>query len=230
MSRGEDGVGRRVASRVFVRAPASSDREEFVALMRASRSFHRPWATAPTDYGRFDAYLADARRPDFEALLVCRREDLAIVGFFNLSQIVRGSMQSAYLGYAVGKPFAGHGYMREGLEEVLEYAFVTLKLHRIEANIQPGNHASIALARGAGFKKEGFSPRYLKIGGRWRDHERWAIRVEDWRSRVAASVSEEVASADGADGRGEGRAGSSEAPRRLRSAYRAASGRFPGRR
>jgi [ribosomal protein S5]-alanine N-acetyltransferase len=171
-------------ARVYLRAPASSDREEFIGLMRASKSFHRPWATAPTDDERFDAYLADARRPDFEALLVCRREDRAIVGFFNLSQIERGAMQSAYLGYAAGKRYAGNGYMREGIPLVLMHAFVTMKLHRIEANIQPGNHASIALARRAGFQREGFSPRYLKIGGRWRDHERWALLAEDWRSRA----------------------------------------------
>ena len=170
--------------RVFLRPPVRSDREEFVSLMRASRSFHRPWATAPTDEERFAAYLADARRPDFEALLVCRVDDQAILGFFNLSQITRHSLQAAYLGYAVGKPFANHGYMREGMDMVLRNAFLGLRLHRIEANIQPGNHASIALARGAGFRREGFSPRYLKIGGRWRDHERWAILAEEWRTRT----------------------------------------------
>ena len=172
------------ALRVYLRPPASSDRDEFVSLMRASRSFHRPWATAPTDDERFNAYLADSRRPDFEALLVCRQEDLAIVGFFNLSQIERGALQSAYLGYAAGKRYAGKGYMREAIRLVLMHAFLTMRLHRIEANIQPGNHASIALARGAGFQREGFSPRYLKISGRWRDHERWALLAEDWRSRA----------------------------------------------
>ena len=172
--------------RVFVRRPVPSDRDEFVLLMRASRSFHRPWATAPIDPERFAAYIADSRRPDFEAMLVCRWEDRAIVGFFNLSQIVRRSLQSAYLGYAVGKRYAGQGYMREGIQLVLGHAFVDLRLHRIEANIQPGNHASIALARGAGFRREGFSPRYLKIGGRWRDHERWAILADDWRKRPEA--------------------------------------------
>ena len=169
--------------RVYLRAPAAGDQDEFVSLMVASRAFHRPWATAPVDAERFAAYLTDSRRPDFEAMLVCRRADLAIVGFFNLSQIVRRSLQSAYLGYAVGKPFAGHGYMGEGIQLVLRYAFQDLRLHRIEANIQPGNHASIALARGAGFRREGFSPRYLKIGGRWRDHERWAVLADDWRAQ-----------------------------------------------
>jgi [ribosomal protein S5]-alanine N-acetyltransferase len=170
-------------SSVYLRAPARADREEFLALMRKSRSFHRPWASAPTDEERFAAYLADARRPDFEAMLVCRVEDEAILGFFNFSQITRGYFQSAYLGYAVGKPYARHGYMRDGIELVLRHGFMSLRLHRIEANIQPGNEASLSLARGAGFRREGFSPRYLKIGGRWRDHERWAILVEDWRAR-----------------------------------------------
>ncbi len=171
------------SSRVFLRAPVRDDRDEFIALMRASRAFHSPWATAPTDDERFAAYLADARRADFEALLLCRRSDGAIIGFFNLSQIVRRGFQSAYLGYAVGKPFAGQGYMRDGLELVLRHAFATLRLHRIEANIQPANATSLALASGAGFRREGFSPRYLKIGGRWRDHERWAILAEEWRAR-----------------------------------------------
>lgn len=168
--------------RVYLRSPTATDADEFISLMRVSRAFHRPWATAPSDIERFNSYLADNRRHDFEAMLLCRLEDEAILGFFNLSQIARGLLQSAYLGYAVGKPYSGQGYMREGIELVLRHAFVTLKLHRVEANIQPGNQASIALAKGAGFRREGFSPRYLKIGGRWRDHERWALLSDEWRA------------------------------------------------
>ena len=168
-------------ARIYLRPPEVADEHEFTALMRASRFFHRPWATAPTDTERFLAYISDSQRPDFEAFLVCRRSDHVIVGFFNLSQIARGSLQSAYLGYAVGKPFAAQGYMREAIELVLRVAFIDLGLHRLEANIQPGNRASIALAQGAGFRREGFSPRYLKISGRWRDHERWALVADDWR-------------------------------------------------
>ncbi len=173
MNAGED--------RVYLRAPTRSDEEEFTSLMRASRAFHRPWASAPTDRERFTAYLVDARRIDFEAFLVCRSSDEAILGFFNLSQITRGPLQNAYLGYAAAKQFAGQGYMRRGIQLVLRVAFQELRLHRVEANIQPGNRASIALARGAGFQREGFSPRYLKISGRWRDHERWALLAEEWR-------------------------------------------------
>ena len=71
--------------------------------------------------------------------------------------------------------------MTEALQLALRHAFRALKLHRVEANIEPGNEASIALVRGAGFTREGFSRRYLKHGGRWRDHERWALLREDWR-------------------------------------------------
>ncbi len=180
-------------ARVYIRPPSRADGDEFIELMLSSRSFHRPWASAPTDADRFATYLTDSRRPDFEALLVCRLQDRAIIGFFNISLIVRRSLQSAYLGYAAGKPYAGQGYMREGLDLVLRHAFLTIRLHRLEANIQPGNHASIALARGAGFRREGFSPRYLKIGGRWRDHERWAILAEDWRDRSRARPTPETA-------------------------------------
>src|SRR6201996_5692796 len=118
-------------TRLLNRPPVRDDRQEFTELMRVSRDFHSPWATAPTDDERFAAYLADARRPDFEAMLLCRSEDDAIVGFFNLSQIVRRRLQSAYLRYAVGAPFAGHGYMRDGLELVLHHCFTHLELHRI---------------------------------------------------------------------------------------------------
>jgi ribosomal-protein-alanine N-acetyltransferase len=121
-----------------------------------------------------------AAGPNRRRLLVCRRGDGAIVGVVNVSEIVRAAFQSAYLGYYAFRPHAGQGYMTEGLALVLRHAFRSLRLHRLEANIQPGNQPSRALVHGLGFRKEGFSPRYLKIGGRWRDHERWAIVRERW--------------------------------------------------
>lgn len=109
-------------------------------------------------------------------------EDRFIVGSINLSQIVRGGFQNAYLGYYMGEKYAGLGYMTEAVQLIVRHAFRQLKLHRLEANIQPGNLASIAVVKRAGFILEGYSRRYLKICGRWRDHERWAITSEDCRA------------------------------------------------
>lgn len=92
-----------------------------------------------------------------------------------MTNIVRGVFLSGYLSYYV---FAGHerqGLMTEALRLVARHAFSKLALHRLEANIRPENAASIALVRACGFAREGFSPKYLKIAGRWRDHERWAL-------------------------------------------------------
>lgn len=165
---------------VSIRSPVEADRTEFLAAMRASRRLHRPWLAAITTDEGFDALLERAGSDRYEPLLVFREPDGAIVGFFNISEIVRGGFQSAYLGYGVAAAYAGRGYMSAGLELVLAHAFEELGLHRLEANIQPGNRPSIALVRRAGFQREGFSERYLLIDGHWRDHERWAIRAEQW--------------------------------------------------
>ncbi len=151
--------------------------------MRASRKLHRPWLSPPATPEAFDGWLERMGDGRFVPHLVCRRTDGAIVGYINLSEIVRRAFQSAYVGYGGVAAHAGQGYMTEGLELLLRRAFVELGLHRLEANIQPGNSASIALAARCGFVREGFSERYLKVGGRWRDHERWAIRAEQWRER-----------------------------------------------
>jgi [ribosomal protein S5]-alanine N-acetyltransferase len=147
--------------------------------MNASRRLLARWGTYPDTDEAFDAFLARSRMRSEERYLVRRTEDDAIAGVFSVGQIFYGSLCSAYLGYWALVPFAGQGYMREGIGLVQDVAFGTLGLHRLEANIQPENARSIALVRAAGFHREGFSPRYLRINGRWRDHERWAITVED---------------------------------------------------
>jgi ribosomal-protein-alanine N-acetyltransferase len=167
---------------VVLRTPTAADQGAFIAAMRASRSVHRPWVYMPETPERYVAYLARVQDPRYAPFIACRRQDGAIVGFLNLSEIVRGAFKNAFVGYGGVAGYAGHGYMTEAMQLLLHEAFTRLDLHRIEANIQPGNVRSIALAKRCGFKLEGFSPRYLKVGGRWRDHERWAIRAETWRA------------------------------------------------
>ncbi len=161
--------------------PASLRHEAaFLAAARRSRELHHPWSSAPTTPARFRRYLKSTRRgADAGYFILSAAGELT--GVVNLSEVVRGPFRSAYLGYYAFAPHQGRGYMTAGLAAVVKAAFREMKLHRLEANIQPGNKASIALVKRLGFRREGFSERYLKLGGRWRDHERWAITVERWK-------------------------------------------------
>ena len=172
-----------IGDRAYLRQPGAHDRKEVLERGRASKRVHRSWVSAPTTDEQFESWLARIKQPEVEAFLVCRIEDDAIAGVFTLSQIFRRGFQNAYMGYYAYEPYAGQGYMREGMQLVLRHIFSTMKLHRVEANVQPGNDRSIAFAKKSGFRREGFSPRYLKIAGRWRDHERWAMTAEDWDAR-----------------------------------------------
>lgn len=182
---------RRRAPRVYLAAPRLRDAAAFLAAAAASRRLHGRWVRAPQSPERYREYVArfgpraqrDPRSATHAAVLVRRVEDDAIAGVFNFSEIVRGSFHSCYLGYYAFAPHAGAGYMAEGLALALEFAFRTLGLHRVEVNVQPRNARSRALVEAAGFVPEGFSRRYLRIGGRWRDHVRYALLVEDWRAR-----------------------------------------------
>ena len=169
--------------RVYLRHPRQTDRDEFLRLVDLSRDLHRPWVYAPETPREFAAYLGRSASASERCFLVVRRSDDALAGVYNVSQIARGFFESAYLGYYAFAPTAGEGLMAEGLDLVLRHCFRKLKLHRLEANIQPDNERSKRLVERAGFRYEGYSPRYLKIGGRWRDHERWAITREDWAAR-----------------------------------------------
>lgn len=187
--------GRRVA----IRAYTPADAEEFTTRARESRGVHSPWLFPPEDlraYATYAGRLIDD--PTKAGFLVCERERAhegrreqegesgergadaggGIAGFININNIVRGGFLCGALGYGAFAHAAGRGLMSEGLALVVRYAFGPLGLHRLEANIQPANEASLALARRVGFRLEGFSPDFLFIDGAWRDHERWAITAE----------------------------------------------------
>lgn len=170
------------SKRVFLRHPENGDYEQLFELYRSSQKLFRGVMRTEFDRAAFDGMLADAAKESNEFFLICREADNAIVGTINLSQIFRKAFQNAYLGYMLGVKFTGNRYMTEAIELILRFVFLDLKLHRVEANVQPSNKPSIAVLQRTGFAREGFSRRYLKIGGRWRDHERWAIIKDDWKS------------------------------------------------
>jgi ribosomal-protein-alanine N-acetyltransferase len=167
--------------KIFLRPPALADQKEYLALLKKSLQVSR-WLTNPfTGKRKFADYVKPSKNGDYFRFLICRHEDGRIVGSIGLFLIERKVLQTGTTGYLVGAPYGRRGYATEALQLMLRFAFRIQKLHRVEANIQPGNVASLALVKRAGFQQEGYSPRYLKMRGRWRDHERWAILVEDWR-------------------------------------------------
>ena len=160
---------------IYLRRVTHNDEAEFLALMRASEELHQPWIQAPTTPALFKYYLQRIRRNDHEGFAICRGTDEVIVGVININNIVRGSFLSASLGYYVGATFQGQGYMQAGLTRLIDYAFSTMGLHRLEANIQPDNLRSQELVRRCGFKYEGLSKNFLFLDGAWRDHQRWCV-------------------------------------------------------
>ena len=165
--------------RTRIQAPQEGDKEAFLAAMRDSVGLHAPWVAAPKDHTAWRRYMKRLERDNEAGFLVKRIHDDAICGVVNLNVITYEALCSAYVSYYGVAGQVEKGYMKEGMLQVICHAFEQLGLHRLEANIQPGNLASIALAKSTGFEYEGFSPRFLKISGEWCDHERWAVLADE---------------------------------------------------
>lgn len=180
------GRGAAVASaatgpKVRLEIPSAAREGDFLAAVRRSRRLHGRFVSPPATPLAYRNWLARLNGTTHAGHFVVEASSGTLAGVINLSEIVRGSFHSTYLGYYGLAPCAGRGLMTEGMRQVIARAFGELGLHRIEANIQPCNAASLALVARLGFSREGYSRRYLKINGRWRDHERWALLREDWR-------------------------------------------------
>ncbi len=178
--------------RVILSDPAPDNEQEFLAAVLRSESLHHPWVFPPRTHEQYEDYLERIRGGRTIGHLVRNKSDHELAGVINVSEPVMGVFQSAYLGFYAFAGCERHGYMTEGLALVFDRAFNELGFHRLEANIQPGNAASSMLVARLGFRKEGFSPRYLTIDGAWRDHDRWAILSDEWpahRERLFASRS-----------------------------------------
>jgi ribosomal-protein-alanine N-acetyltransferase len=164
--------------RTRIQPPDAKDEEAFLAAMQDSIGLHHPWVSAPKDHAGWQRYMSRLERVNETGFLVKRIQDGVICGVINLNIITYEALCSAYVSYFGVAGQVERGYMKEGMLQVIQYAFDELGLHRLEANIQPGNLASIGLAQSTGFQYEGFSPRFLKINGEWRDHERWAVLAD----------------------------------------------------
>ena len=166
---------KKVTRRIHLKKISLRDEHDFLSAARASRALHEDWVEVPRTARAFRRYAAEMRTSADIAFLVRRADTGQLAGVIELQDIYRGNFCNAYLIYYAFAGHNGQGLMTEALQEVIQIAFSKLKLHRLEANIQPANRASRRLAKACGFRKEGLSLRFLKKGGEWRDHERWAL-------------------------------------------------------
>lgn len=167
--------------RVILKKISLHDEHDFLFAARASRELHKDRVEVPCTARAFRRYASEMRTSDDIAFLVRRRDTSELAGVIELQDIFMGNFCNAYVIYYAFSDHTQQGLMREALTEVISIAFGKLRLHRLEANIQPENHASRRLAKACGFQKEGVSLQFLKKGGEWRDHERWALLSTDFQ-------------------------------------------------
>jgi ribosomal-protein-alanine N-acetyltransferase len=174
---------------VVLRHPRLEDYEEWSALRARSRAFLEPWEPvwADDDLSR-RAFRQRVKRVQDESeadesygFLVFRATDDALLGGVTLGLVRRGVAQACTMGYWIGEPFAGKGYMTRAVKAVAGFAFSEIRLRRIEAACLPRNDRSRKLLERVGFQREGYARQYLCIAGRWEDHLLYALLASDPR-------------------------------------------------
>jgi [ribosomal protein S5]-alanine N-acetyltransferase len=172
---------------VYMIEPRLDDFEEWSSLRAASRDFLAPWEPVwhAEDLTR-RAFKARIKRVETEsaadesyAFYIRRMQDKALIGGVTLGLVRRGVAQACTMGYWIGEPFAGQGYMTRAVKAVARHAFDELHLRRIEAACLPANQRSRRLLERVGFAREGYARQYLCINGAWEDHLLYALLASD---------------------------------------------------
>lgn len=174
-----------------VRPIRMRDAKQLERELMFNRGWLRQWeATLPGTFNHFDT------KASIRSLLTYARSggglpmvlevQGAVVGQLNVSGITHGSLSSASIGYWVAERFAGRGLTPRAVALVTDYCFMVLGLHRVEICIRPENTASLRVVNKLGFRFEGRRDRYIHINGDWRDHDCFALCVDDMPEGVHA--------------------------------------------
>lgn len=171
--------------RIVLRSGDPTDWRSWRSMRELSRDFLVPWEPRwPSNaltYGYFCGLLRrhwrEWRQGKGYAFMIFTKSEHggagALIGGITLSDVHRGIAQKGTLGYWIAQPYAGRGYMTEATTLMCDFAFNTLKLHRIEASCLPHNEPSKNLLRRVSFEEEGYAKSYLQINGQWQDHILW---------------------------------------------------------
>ncbi len=168
-----------MSSRVVLKKVSKKNEDRFLKLAKKSQIFHQHWVSVPKTSKAFRRYVKAMNTKSEKSYFIWRKDSRDLAGVIELQDIYKANFKNAYVIYYAFDGNQGEGLMAEAMREVIRIAFKKLKLHRLEANIQPDNKASRHLAKACGFRKEGLARQFLKKGGEWRDHERWALLSTD---------------------------------------------------
>src|SRR3954471_11368998 len=174
---------------VAVRAFAPGDVAELAELRTRNRNFLEPWEPRRSEtFFSVNGQRAEIERDRHEwaadrtyAFAIVEHAGGAMRGRIALANVVRGAWENATLGYFVDQAVGSRGYATEAVSLALDFAFGPCRLHRVQAAVMPKNARSRRVLEKNGFRHEGFSPRYLRLDGDWRDHNLFAITVEELR-------------------------------------------------
>ncbi|WP_108670293.1 GNAT family N-acetyltransferase [Peribacillus acanthi] len=168
---------------VYIRALNKEDAKDLLTLQVENREFFEKFSMGrKSDYYTLEGQLERIQsatermeRDEDYYFGIFLNDTNALIGTINLFQVIRGSLQSAFIGYFLDKNHNGKGYTTEATKLIVDYAFNELSLHRIEAGVMPHNIGSIRVLEKAGFHKEGLAIKNVKINGNWEDHQVLAI-------------------------------------------------------
>jgi ribosomal-protein-alanine N-acetyltransferase len=163
-------------SRVHLERPSAHRERDFIDAALRSRALHRGRVIVAANAADYREYLGRTQHDDRASFFVVANDTHALAGVVEINDIVRAPEVIGSLAYYAFTPYAGSGLMREGLLLSIEIAFNELALDRLDANVQPTNHRSVALLERLGFERQGTQRRY-KVGTRWLAHERWSLRA-----------------------------------------------------
>jgi [ribosomal protein S5]-alanine N-acetyltransferase len=177
---------------IYLRMVEPSDAAAALDYLERNRDFFRPFDPYRppehwTESGQRDLLEASAQRHalgEEYAFGIFTAAGGLLIGRVTLSHVVRRAWQNAHLGYSMDQAHNGRGYMTAGVNATVDFAFGPAHLHRVSAAVMPDNAPSTRVLEKAGFRREGFAPNYLRINGRWRDHNLYATTVEDRLSRT----------------------------------------------
>lgn len=170
-------------SKVVLRELDLRDTELLYNFLLDNRDFLKPWEPLRTkNYFEIDnikslinSQITESKSQRGFSLGIFVNNDSTLIGQVTISNIVYGPFLSCFLGYKLGEKFTGNGYMSEAIKLVIDICFNEYKLHRIEANVMPRNLKSSNVLKRLNFKNEGLSHDYLKINGKWEDHNHYVI-------------------------------------------------------